>query len=210
MKQQPVELGSRIKAVRKSRKMSQTELATLLNKSMRTIQKYESGEIEPSLLTINEIASHLNTTPAYLIGYDKNDMQVDTLADVMAFFYQLNEKQELDFEIIEHIPSQDGERACIIKFDAGNRNADSNGTIYNFLKEFQAQRRMLQTYWRDHDDLEAWIDQYCSQYAGSTLTNKTYEQLDEMELVRRRNELDRQMMAAMKKAAEGDGDNEQC
>ena len=49
------ELGMRIRAARKAAHLSQTELAEILGKTMRTIQKYESGEIEPSIAIINEI-----------------------------------------------------------------------------------------------------------------------------------------------------------
>ena len=42
-------IGERIKTLRKKRGYNQKELADLLGKSLRTIQKYESGEIEVSM-----------------------------------------------------------------------------------------------------------------------------------------------------------------
>ena len=42
-------IGERIKTLRKKRGYNQKELADLLGKSLRTIQKYESGEIEVSI-----------------------------------------------------------------------------------------------------------------------------------------------------------------
>ena len=60
MKSTPADIGARIKQARKSAKLSQTELAERLHKTMRTIQKYESGEIEPSISMINSIAYVLN------------------------------------------------------------------------------------------------------------------------------------------------------
>ena len=42
-------IGERIKTLRKKRGYNQKDLATLLGKSLRTIQKYESGEIEVSI-----------------------------------------------------------------------------------------------------------------------------------------------------------------
>lgn len=208
MKHSPAELGARIKETRKKAKLSQTELARRLGKTLRTIQKYESGEIEPSLSIIRLIAWELKTTPAYLIGFDKNSVHLDTLADVFAFFYHLNEKQEIHFEIEEHIPSEDGERSCTIRFDARDRSAEGNAAIYNFLREFESQRHMLETYWTSHDAMEEWFDDYCGAYAADALTNRTYEQMDELTRLQRRNELDRQMMEARKKAAQGDGSDE--
>ena len=49
-------IGERIKLLRKKRGYNQKELANLLGKSLRTIQKYESGEIEVSIAMINELA----------------------------------------------------------------------------------------------------------------------------------------------------------
>ena len=46
-------IGERIKLLRKKRGYNQKELANLLGKSLRTIQKYESGEIEVSIAMIN-------------------------------------------------------------------------------------------------------------------------------------------------------------
>lgn len=206
MKHSPAELGARIKEARKKAKLSQTELANRLGKTLRTVQKYESGEIEPSLSVIRLIAFELKTTPAFLIGFDKNSIQMDTLADVFAFFYHMNEKNELHFEIEEHIPSQDGERSCIIRFDARDKSAEGNVVVYNFLREFETQRHMLETFWTSRDAMEEWFDDYCGAYAADPLTDKTYEEMDELTRLQRRNELDRQMMEARKKAAQEDGE----
>ena len=43
------QIGLRIRTARKEKGINQTELANLLGKSLRTIQKYESGEIEVSI-----------------------------------------------------------------------------------------------------------------------------------------------------------------
>ena len=53
------QIGLRIRTARKNKGLNQTELAKLLGKSLRTIQKYESGEIEVSIAMINEIAKVL-------------------------------------------------------------------------------------------------------------------------------------------------------
>ena len=49
-------IGERIKTLRKKRGYNQKDLANLLGKSLRTIQKYESGEIEVSIAMVNELA----------------------------------------------------------------------------------------------------------------------------------------------------------
>ena len=89
MSSNPAEIGERIKAARRAANLSQTELAKRLDKTMRTIQKYESGEIEPSIAMINAIAKVLDVSPADLIGYRKPEIQLDSLSDVIAVLYQL-------------------------------------------------------------------------------------------------------------------------
>ena len=57
MRDTSIEIGRRIKTARKAAKMSQTELANRINKTLRTVQKYESGEIAPSIDMIEQIAN---------------------------------------------------------------------------------------------------------------------------------------------------------
>ena len=67
MHSNPAEIGERIKAARKAAHLSQTELAQRLDKTMRTVQKYESGEIEPSIAMINrQNLKHISGRPDWL------------------------------------------------------------------------------------------------------------------------------------------------
>ena len=61
-------IGQRIKMLRKKKGLSQTELAQMLGKSLRTVQKYETGEIEVSISVINQIAEILETSSTYLLA----------------------------------------------------------------------------------------------------------------------------------------------
>lgn len=49
-------IGDNIKKYRKANKMTQTELANKLNKSLRTIQKYEANETKPPMDVIRQIS----------------------------------------------------------------------------------------------------------------------------------------------------------
>ena len=64
-------IGMRIKARRKELRISVDELAKRLGKDRSTVYRYEKGDIENLPLDILEpIAAALNTTPAYLMGWD--------------------------------------------------------------------------------------------------------------------------------------------
>lgn len=65
-------IGVRIKERRKEMGMSADELGKRLGKDRSTIYRYEKGDIENLPLDVLEpIAAILCTTPAYLMGWDK-------------------------------------------------------------------------------------------------------------------------------------------
>lgn len=144
MRSNPAEIGERIKAARRAANLSQTELAKRLDKTMRTIQKYESGEIEPSIAMINAIAKVLDVSPADLIGYRKPEIQLNSLSDVIAVLYQLNKKAGLRFEIDVQRPPQSEDWTCSLRFDGNNRLADMNSSLCLILENFRDEREKLE------------------------------------------------------------------
>ena len=66
------QIHERIKRLRKQNKLSVDEIIKKLNISRATYYRYESNEIEKLPLTILEpLAKILNTTPAYLMGWQE-------------------------------------------------------------------------------------------------------------------------------------------
>lgn len=64
-------IGQRIKTIRQQQGMSIDDLAVRLGKNRTTIYRYENGDIENLPLGIlDSLASALNTTPAYLMGWE--------------------------------------------------------------------------------------------------------------------------------------------
>ena len=55
---------------------------------------------------------------------------------------------------------------------------------------------------------DRWIEKELVYYADAKLQDKEVEVLTDLERIQRRNELDRQMLEKMKKAAEENGDQE--
>ena len=77
-------IGQRIHQKRKEMRMSANELAKKLGKDRSTIYRYENGEIEKFPLDILEpIAKALNTTPAYLMGWEGKEKDNNTIADIV-------------------------------------------------------------------------------------------------------------------------------
>lgn len=92
-------IGQRIKTLRKRKGLNQTQLANLIGKSLRTVQKYETGEIEVSIDVVNEIAKHLDTTPTFILGYETNTAPIRSLADIISFLFELNKVSSLKFDV---------------------------------------------------------------------------------------------------------------
>ena len=62
----------RLKELRKSKKMSQIKLAIELHTSQNTISRYETGEREPGIRELIEIADYFNVSIDYLLERTDN------------------------------------------------------------------------------------------------------------------------------------------
>ena len=77
-------IGERIKARRIELGMSLEELGKRLGKNRTTVYRYETGYIENLPIEILEpIAAVLQTTPAYLMGWEEVKKNNDAIADII-------------------------------------------------------------------------------------------------------------------------------
>lgn len=65
--------GKNLRQIRKSLKLTQMELANLMNVSQRSISHYEHGDTEPELITLCRLATALDVPIDALIAYDYLD-----------------------------------------------------------------------------------------------------------------------------------------
>lgn len=68
-----ISFGKKLAALRKGKKMSQTDLAKKLSTSVSVISRYERDEMAPSIETAKKLASLLDTTVGYLLGETEDD-----------------------------------------------------------------------------------------------------------------------------------------
>lgn len=201
MRDTSAEIGRRIKAARKAAKMSQTELANRINKTLRTVQKYESGEIAPSIEMIEQIAKILGVLPFQLIAYERQELRIKSLSDIFYILNELNNKTGIRFEIETRRSSKDGEWSCALKFDGNDPANPYNADLCQFLEQYALQRHRLESYWTTYEEFDAWLDGSLSYYATEVLQDKEREELPFAERIKRRNELEQQRLEAQKKAA---------
>lgn len=68
-----VTMGQRIKARRKALKITQEQLAEVMCIPKSTISAYENDKVDIKASVLVELSNHLETTPNYLLGYDKDE-----------------------------------------------------------------------------------------------------------------------------------------
>ena len=179
-------IGERIKTLRKKRGYNQKELADLLGKSLRTVQKYESGEIEVSIAMVNELAKILDTTSTYLLGHQTGDFKFDCLSDIMECLFQLEKISGLHFSIETKRPPHHDGWQCSITFDGKDKTADQNADMCLFLEEWENSRESFQQYCMSKEAYDGWKDKTLAYYASQGVE---MEELDETDRLKRRNEL---------------------
>ena len=181
-------IGQRIKQLRKRKGLNQTELAQMLKKSLRTVQKYETGEIEVSIAVVNQIADLLDSTPTYILGYESSTTQIRTLSDVMDFLFKLETVEGIDFKIDVQKPPRRKQWECSISFD-GKSMAEFNADMCLFLEQWEDERSELRAYNSTQAAYKRWKAQPLAYYAANAVKCTEPEELDRDELIARRTEL---------------------
>ncbi|MBR3556265.1 MAG: helix-turn-helix transcriptional regulator [Oscillospiraceae bacterium] len=178
-------IGLRIRTLRKRKGYNQQELADILGKSLRTVQKYESGEIEVSIAVANQLARVLDTTPTFLFGYETEITPIRSLADVVNFLFHIEQVNGLDFSIDVKRPPRSKEWQCSITFN-GKADADFNADLCLFLEDWEGQRDNLRTYGTTQEQYREWKTKTLAYYASSAVECSEPEELDPDERLKRR------------------------
>ena len=179
-------IGQRIKVLRKRKGLSQTELANIMGKSLRTLQKYETGEIEISIAVVNQLADILDTTPTFLLGYEADTAPIRSLADVMGFLFKLEGVTGIEFSIDVKRPPRSKEWKCGITFN-GKADTDFNTDMCLFLEDWENERSALRSYQSTVKAYKKWRNQALAYYSASAVECTEPEDISEEERIERRN-----------------------
>lgn len=166
VKNDNIAIGQRVKEARKKKGYTQTKLAEILGMSIRTIQKYEYGDIEISLSMINELASVLDTTSSYLLGYDTKVVksEITTFADVADMLFELEKVAGLEFVVDVKRPPRDDNWECALRFN-GKAKTELNADMCLFLEDWKAAM--------EREDYEEWKDRTLAYYSRLSVSTKT-------------------------------------
>ena len=72
-------IGNKIKQYREERKMTQKDIAEILEVEAATISKYESGMIEPNIESLKRLASTFNITVDELVKDDDEKFDISKI-----------------------------------------------------------------------------------------------------------------------------------
>lgn len=181
-------IGLRVRKLRKQKGYNQQELANLLGKSLRTVQKYENGEINISVAMINEIARVLEVPSTYLLGYKKDGAKIECLSDIMDFLFCLEKVSGIKFAIdVKRPPHFDGWE-CSLKFNGKDLSADYNADMCLFLENWAENRENFNSYETNKASYNKWQDEILAYYSATVLESKEPEEIDEDTRIAKRNE----------------------
>lgn len=181
-------VGQRVRKARKEKGYTQTELANILGKALRTIQKYEQDEIEISISMINQLAKVLDTTATYLLGYkiDTDKSKITCLSDIMAFLFEMEKVVGLKFDVDVKKPPRDDTWECSIKF---NGKADEwNADMCLFLESWADTIEDFKSYNMSKRSYDQWKDKTLAYYSYGQVETTEPEELPADELQKKRNE----------------------
>lgn len=88
-----MKINEKLKQLRTAKKLSQNELAKILNVSLSSYQKYEreKNSVTPSLDVLNRISDYYNVTIDYLLGKEVSENDVFNILSVQ---YNLTELEK--------------------------------------------------------------------------------------------------------------------
>lgn len=201
-------IGKRIKQLRRERGLSQSALAQSLNKTLRTIQKYESGEIMPALDVLYEMALALNVSLADMIGYRQSTIEINSVADILTVLYQLDMKVGLWYEIDVNRTEGAQEWSCCIRFDASDEFGKYNSDLCRLLEEYRLEREKYDKYIGSRKTLDSWWFRKKPEYEGKILVDKAERLLSDEELIRLREGLSDRVSMQNKKKTAGKADSQ--
>ena len=69
-------LGDKIKLYRENKKMTQNEIANILDVSPATVSKYESGSLEPNIESIKRLAELFEISIDELLSDEKDKLDI--------------------------------------------------------------------------------------------------------------------------------------
>ena len=92
-------VAEKIKELRTDLKMNQKNFAVAIGIRQSTLSSYENGVVTPSNDVLLTIAQKFHVSLDWLFGLSQNKVQISTLSDIIWVLLQINESNELRYEL---------------------------------------------------------------------------------------------------------------
>ena len=176
------EIGNAIKKRRRQLKITQKEFAQRLNKSERTIQKYESGEIAMKIDLIKQVADELDIPWQELLEAKTDKIGIVTeepvpsyrfhnLSDVISALFTMTELKDISFQLSCTKPPENPEWTSALMVD-GKGDGTYNADFCLFMENWITKKNMLQTGKLSKEKFDSWKSDMLAYYKNSRLDNE--------------------------------------
>lgn len=176
------EIGNAIKRRRRQLKITQKEFARRLDKSERTIQKYESGEITMKIDLIKQVADELDIPWQELLEAKTDKIGIVTeeeissycfhnLSDVISALFTMTELKDISFQLSCTKPPENPEWTSALMVD-GKGDGTYNADFCLFMENWIAKKNMFQTGKLSKEKFDSWKSDMLAYYKDSRLDNE--------------------------------------
>ena len=177
------EIGNAIKKRRRQLKITQKEFAQRLDKSERTIQKYESGEITMKIDLIKQVADELDIPWQELLEAKSDKIGIvsaeedfpsyrfHNLSDVINALFAITEIKDIAFQLSCTKPPENPEWTSALMVD-GKGGGTYNADFCLFMENWIAKKNMLQTGKLSKEKFDSWKSDMLAYYKDSRLDNE--------------------------------------
>ena len=175
--------------------MNQKNFSAAIGIRQSTLSSYENGVVTPSNEVLLTIAQKFHVSLDWLFGLSENKIQISTLSDVILVLLQMNESNELRYELdVNNKLPGDIETATQrwyagLRFYGNDPEHSLNADMCNFLADLQENRESLESYFTGKDMYDMWKKQTLEYYTAKPVTHKEIEELDFETRIRKRDEL---------------------
>ncbi len=131
-----IQIGNRIKEIRKSQGLSQREVAKKLNMAFSTYSNYENNNREPNFETLKRIADILGVSVAQLVNDEAvADQETSIFQQMMDYLDEINlsldqDESDIEYDRFQIVSAEHGTIALLSRselqnlFDAILKDAD--------------------------------------------------------------------------------------
>ena len=142
----------RLKYLRMSQNKSQKEFAEYLRVPQASMSAYENGKTSPTFDVLIEIANKCDVSMDWLCGRSDVQRELSNMQEVVSFFYNLKECNEIGFDIDIHdklpndIETTDNRWYVKLTFYGNDKNHSFNADVCNILREIHENYENLTSY----------------------------------------------------------------